>query len=143
MIFIYFAALSGAIAFGGLTNTKSEGLIGIPETLITSCVAGCLFALFAGNPMIITGLVTDTIFLTQMCFFTKDGVPEPVTPHGGFCEFYLRITKAKVGASQALDKGIAGRKGRKPCHPHEKSIVIWPPSKLKKDCLTGNTIELL
>ena len=63
MIFIYFAALSGAIAFGGLTNTKSEGLIGIPETLITSCVAGCLFALFAGNPMIITGLVTNTIFL--------------------------------------------------------------------------------
>ena len=83
MIFIYFAALSGAIAFGGLTNTKSEGLIGIPETLITSCVAGCLFALFAGNPMIITGLVTNTIFFHF--FFHKKGVLEPseVTLLGG------------------------------------------------------------
>ena len=67
-IFIYFAALSGAIAFGGLTGNKSEGLIGIPETLIVSCVAGSLFSLFAGQPMIITG-VTGPILLYDEALF--------------------------------------------------------------------------
>ena len=56
-IFIYFAALSGAVAFGGLMGDKTENLIGIPETLIVSCVAGSLFALFAGQPLIITGQI--------------------------------------------------------------------------------------
>jgi hypothetical protein len=33
-IFIYFASLSGAIAFGGLMGTKTNDDIGIPETLL-------------------------------------------------------------------------------------------------------------
>jgi hypothetical protein len=33
-IFIYFASLSGAIAFGGLMGTKTRDDIGIPETLL-------------------------------------------------------------------------------------------------------------
>ena len=44
-IFIYFACLSGAIAFGGLLGEKTRGLIGIPETIIVSCIAGLFFAL--------------------------------------------------------------------------------------------------
>ena len=55
IIFIYFAALSGAVAFGGLTGDKTEQLIGIPETLIVSSLAGITFALFAGQPLIIIG----------------------------------------------------------------------------------------
>ena len=39
-VFIYFACLSGAIAFGGLLGEKTRELIGIPETIIVSCVAG-------------------------------------------------------------------------------------------------------
>ena len=54
-IFIYFAALSGAVAFGGLTGDKTQNLIGIPETLIVSSLAGITFALFAGQPLIIIG----------------------------------------------------------------------------------------
>ncbi|XP_040568533.1 band 3 anion transport protein isoform X2 [Lepeophtheirus salmonis] len=54
-IFIYFAALSGAIAFGGLTGEKTGNLIGIPETLIVSSIAGIIFALFSGTPLIIVG----------------------------------------------------------------------------------------
>lgn len=55
-IFIYFACLSGAVAFGGLLGDKTENLIGIPETLLFSCSAGILFHLFAGQPLIITGI---------------------------------------------------------------------------------------
>eukprot|EP00096_Caligus_rogercresseyi_P010281 TRINITY_DN3693_c0_g1_i3.p1 TRINITY_DN3693_c0_g1~~TRINITY_DN3693_c0_g1_i3.p1 ORF type:complete len:772 (-),score=126.01 TRINITY_DN3693_c0_g1_i3:63-2378(-) len=54
-IFIYFAALSGAVAFGGLTGEKTGELIGVPETLIVSSFSGIIFALFAGTPLIIIG----------------------------------------------------------------------------------------
>ena len=54
--FIYFACLSGAIAFGGLLGEKTKGYIGIPETLIVSSVSGIIFSLVAGMPLIITGM---------------------------------------------------------------------------------------
>ena len=53
--FIFFACLSGAIAFGGLMEEKTGGRIGITETLFVSSVSGVLFSLFAGMPLIITG----------------------------------------------------------------------------------------
>ena len=34
---------------------ETKGQIGVPETMITSAVSGLLYALFAGQPLIITG----------------------------------------------------------------------------------------
>merc|ERR1719356_77354 len=64
-IFIYFACLSGAIAFGGLMGSSTKNLIGIPETLILSSVGGTLFALFAGCPLIITGTTGPVLLYDQ------------------------------------------------------------------------------
>ena len=68
-IFIYFACLSGAIAFGGLLGEKSRKLIGIPETVVVSSMAGIAFALFAGQPLIITG-VTGPVLLYDEALFS-------------------------------------------------------------------------
>jgi len=67
-IFIFFACLSGAIAFGGITATKTNNQIGIPETLVVSAVAGLLFHLFSGMPLIITG-VTGPVLLFEETLF--------------------------------------------------------------------------
>ena len=67
-IFIYFAALSGAIAFGGLMGSSTENQIGIPETLILSSVGGSMFALFAGCPLIITGTTGPVLLYDQALF---------------------------------------------------------------------------
>ena len=67
-IFIYFACLSGAIAFGGLLGEKSNQLIGIPETVVVSSFAGLVFALFSGCPLIITG-VTGPVLLYDEALF--------------------------------------------------------------------------
>ncbi len=72
-IFIYFAALSGAIAFGGLLGEKSKGLIGIPETLIVSCVAGCIFHMFSGMPLIITGVTGPVLLFDEALFTFSEG----------------------------------------------------------------------
>jgi anion exchange protein len=67
-IFIYFAALSGAIAFGGLLGEKTVGLIGITETLMTSSVGGVLFSLFSGMPLIITGVTGPVLLFDEALF---------------------------------------------------------------------------
>jgi hypothetical protein len=67
-IFIYFACLSGAIAFGGITATKTNNQIGIPETLIVSAVAGILFHAFAGCPLIITGVTGPVLLFDEALF---------------------------------------------------------------------------
>merc|ERR1712088_248363 len=72
-IFIYFAALSGAIAFGGLMGAKTDNHIGISETLIISSVAGVVFSLFAGCPLIIIGVTGPVLLYDEALYgFSKD-----------------------------------------------------------------------
>lgn len=54
-IFMYFAALSTAITFGGLCSEKTKNLIGIPETLMAASVVGLVFHLLSGQPLTIIG----------------------------------------------------------------------------------------
>ncbi|XP_068621048.1 band 3 anion transport protein [Battus philenor] len=64
-IFMYFAALSSAITFGGLLAEKTYGNIGISETLVFTCAGGVLFALLAGQPMMITGATGPLLLLDE------------------------------------------------------------------------------
>ena len=67
-VFIYFASLSGAIAFGGLLGEKTNNLIGISETLILSSLSALLFALFSGMPLIITGVTGPLLLYDESLF---------------------------------------------------------------------------
>ena len=67
-IFIFFACLSGAIAFGGLMGAKTDNLIGISETIIISSASGIIFSLFAGCPLIITGVTGPVLLFDEALF---------------------------------------------------------------------------
>uniref|UniRef100_A0AAR5Q1D6 Anion exchange protein n=1 Tax=Dendroctonus ponderosae TaxID=77166 RepID=A0AAR5Q1D6_DENPD len=67
-IFMYFAAVSGAIAFGGLMGIKTEGQIGISETLMATCLAGILFAMFCGQPLIIVGTTGPLLLFDESLY---------------------------------------------------------------------------
>lgn len=54
-IFIFFAALSAAITFGGMYGDKTDDFVGVGETLLMSSVNGLIFALFAAQPLLIVG----------------------------------------------------------------------------------------
>merc|ERR1712106_313779 len=76
-IFIYFAALSGAIAFGGIMGSKTENDIGISETLIMSCVCGVIFALLSGCPLIIIGTTGPVLLYDEALYnFCKETLPK-------------------------------------------------------------------
>ncbi|XP_033628613.1 band 3 anion transport protein-like isoform X1 [Asterias rubens] len=53
--FIFFAALSPAITFGGLLADKTNNLIGVSEMVLGTSVCGLVFAIFSGQPLIIIG----------------------------------------------------------------------------------------
>ncbi|KAK7789062.1 hypothetical protein R5R35_002562 [Gryllus longicercus] len=67
-IFMYFAALSGAITFGGLMSDKTENLIGISETLLSTAAAGILFALLSGQPLIIVGATGPLLLFDESLY---------------------------------------------------------------------------
>lgn len=64
-IFMYFAALSSAITFGGLLAEKTFGAIGISETLVFTSVGGVIFAILSGQPMMITGATGPLLLLDE------------------------------------------------------------------------------
>uniref|UniRef100_A0A4W3JHL6 Anion exchange protein n=1 Tax=Callorhinchus milii TaxID=7868 RepID=A0A4W3JHL6_CALMI len=55
IIFIYFAALSPAITFGGLLGEKTMGLIGVSELILSTSVQMIIFTLLAAQPLLIVG----------------------------------------------------------------------------------------
>uniref|UniRef100_A0AAQ4S301 Anion exchange protein n=1 Tax=Gasterosteus aculeatus aculeatus TaxID=481459 RepID=A0AAQ4S301_GASAC len=55
VIFIYFAALSPAITFGGLLADKTEKLMGVSELMVSTSLQGVIFSLIAAQPVLVIG----------------------------------------------------------------------------------------
>ncbi|KAI5097266.1 band 3 anion transport protein, partial [Silurus meridionalis] len=55
IIFIYFAALSPAITFGGLLADKTDRWMGVSELLISTSIQGIIFCLLAAQPVLVIG----------------------------------------------------------------------------------------
>ena len=54
-LFLFFACLAPAIIFGGLMHNKTGGDIGAVEMIVASALCGVVYAIFAGQPLIILG----------------------------------------------------------------------------------------
>uniref|UniRef100_A0A8C2UYN1 Anion exchange protein n=1 Tax=Chinchilla lanigera TaxID=34839 RepID=A0A8C2UYN1_CHILA len=55
VIFIYFAALSPAITFGGLLGEKTHDLIGVSELIMSTALQGVIFCLLGAQPLLVIG----------------------------------------------------------------------------------------
>ncbi|XP_025910200.1 band 3 anion transport protein [Nothoprocta perdicaria] len=69
VIFIYFAALSPAVTFGGLLNEKTRGMMGVSELLIATCVQCVLFSLLSAQPLLVVGF-SGPLLVFEESFFT-------------------------------------------------------------------------
>lgn len=100
-IFMYFAAVSGAIAFGGLTGDKTENYIGICETLLSTSIAGIIFALFGGQPILILGTTGPLLLFDESLFqfCTSNGIEFLTT------RVYIGIWLAIIGLAVACVEG--------------------------------------
>ena len=68
ILFMFFACLAPAIAFGGLIAQLTDGQIGAVETLIASAVGGVIWALFAGQPLAIVGATGPNVIFTGILY---------------------------------------------------------------------------
>lgn len=71
-LFLYFAALANAIAFGALTGLLTGNQIGIIEMLVVTAVGGILFALLSGQPLTILGGTGPITIFTGLLYVTCD-----------------------------------------------------------------------
>ncbi|KAL2085242.1 hypothetical protein ACEWY4_018562 [Coilia grayii] len=69
VIFIYFAALSPAITFGGLLGEKTEGLIGVSELIVATSIQGVLFCLLGAQPLLVVGF-SGPLLVFEEAFFS-------------------------------------------------------------------------
>ncbi|XP_063816011.1 band 3 anion transport protein isoform X2 [Pseudophryne corroboree] len=69
VIFIYFAALSPAITFGGLMAQKTQNWMGVPELMVSTAIQGILFCLLGAQPLLILGF-SGPLLVFEEAFFT-------------------------------------------------------------------------
>ncbi len=67
-LFLFFAALANAIAFGALTGVLTGNEIGIIEMIVISAVGGIIFALFSGQPLTILGGTGPIVIFTGLLY---------------------------------------------------------------------------
>ena len=68
IVFVYFACLAPAITFGGLLSEKTNAWMGVSEMILSTALCGTLYALFAGQPMIIIGATGPLLVFEKNTF---------------------------------------------------------------------------
>lgn len=67
-LFLYFACLANAVAFGALTGLMTEGQIGTVEMIVATAAGGILFALFSGQPLTLLGGTGPIVIFTGLLY---------------------------------------------------------------------------
>jgi len=67
-LFMFFACLASAIAFGLLMDSVTGGQIGTTEMLVVTALGGVVFALFSGQPLTILGGTGPIIIFTGLLY---------------------------------------------------------------------------
>jgi hypothetical protein len=68
VLFLFFACLANAIAFGGLTGLVTGGEIGTVEMIVATAAGGIAFALFGGQPLTILGGTGPIVIFTGLLY---------------------------------------------------------------------------
>ncbi len=67
-LFMYFACLASAVAFGLLMSSVTGGQMGTTEMLVVTAIGGIVFALFSGQPLIILGGTGPIVIFTGLLY---------------------------------------------------------------------------
>ena len=68
VVFLFFACLAPAIAFGGLLSSLTEGQLGVMEMIVATAICGTSYALLSGQPLTILGSTGPVIIFVGILF---------------------------------------------------------------------------
>jgi len=80
ILFLFFACIANAIAFGGLTGLVTGGEIGTTEMLVATAMGGVVFALFGGQPLTILGGTGPIVIFTGLLYGASEKLGLPFLP---------------------------------------------------------------
>ena len=102
-IFMFFAALANAIAFGALTGQMTGNQIGITEMVVVTAIGGIAFALFSGQPLTILGGTGPIVIFTGLLYVACEQLDIAFLPTyawvgiwSGFFLLILAVTDASA-----------------------------------------------
>lgn len=77
IVFLFFACLAPAVAFGGLMSVVTDGAIGVVEMIVATSLCGIAYALLAGQPLTILGGTGPLLVFTEILYLLcqRLGVP--------------------------------------------------------------------
>jgi hypothetical protein len=67
-LFLFFACLAPAIAFGGLMSSATDGAIGVMEMILATAACGVIYAIVAGQPLTILGGTGPLLVFTSILY---------------------------------------------------------------------------
>jgi len=80
ILFLFFACLANAVAFGGLTGLVTGGQIGTTEMIVATAVGGIAFALLSGQPLTILGGTGPIVIFTGLLYTASQQFEIPFLP---------------------------------------------------------------
>ncbi|MCB9596062.1 MAG: HCO3- transporter [Sandaracinaceae bacterium] len=105
VLFMFFACLAPAVAFGGLLATLTGGQIGAVEALLASAICGVIWSLFAGQPLAIVGATGPNVIFTGILYVACERLDAPFLPTlawtGLWAGLFL-VTLAALDASSLI-----------------------------------------
>jgi hypothetical protein len=104
-IFLYFACLANAIAFGALTGFMTDGQIGTTEMMVATAAGGVTFALLSGQPLTILGGTGPIVIYTALLYATCNNLELeflPVYAWSGIWSGLLLMLLAVTDASALM-----------------------------------------
>lgn len=104
-LFSYIAGIFPALIFGELLHVQTEGLIGIPEVLLSTGGSGIIWSFLAGQPLVIVGVTGPVMMFVSVVFKLSSTLGAPFVPWLGWVAVWsglMHIFLAVTGAAQAV-----------------------------------------
>ncbi|XP_052080368.1 anion exchange protein 2-like isoform X2 [Mytilus californianus] len=103
IVFIFFACFAPCIAFGGLLSEKTYDYLGVKETVISTSVCGIIFALLAGQPLMLVGATGPVLVFEQSLYmFCKNNNIEFLTMRVWIGFWVMLISIVAVAAESSF-----------------------------------------
>lgn len=104
-LFLFFACLAPAVAFGGLMSVMTGGSIGAVEMIVATSACGVAYAIFAGQPLTVLGGTGPLLVFTGVLYEGCARLAIPFLPTYGWIGIWTAlfvVALSVTGASRLI-----------------------------------------
>lgn len=84
-IFVYFATIAPCVTYGGLLSKKTDGWIGLSESILATALGGILFGFCSGQPLMIVGVTGPVLVFEETIYNVSYYMPPVYGMSAAYC----------------------------------------------------------